>query len=158
MSITGGSPPRFTASTADDARKPPVPFQLEGVFSPESGRREDETWTENFAAVGAPPMSASLSLGDAWLLDDTTGQRVPNPGICVTFIRDCLPRDDAARFMALVHDRDRLVRGEALAKVMEYLVERYSGRPTGRPSSSGPGGSGVASGAEAAPSWPPSLP
>jgi len=152
--------PKFTASSATDRDLPPIPFDVEGVYAPgHSGPNGETTWTERFEACGVIPMAANASLTEAWVRDDATGRRQVNPGAVVSFLRDALPESEARRFMeTVVYDKHRLVKLETLAEIVEYLGNRYTGRPTGAPASSSAGGAPAASGAAGAPSWPPSLP
>lgn len=128
----------FAVSTAEDRSLPPIPFTLTGMYAADTGRTD--SWTESFQALGVPPLAVANSMAEAFFLDEATGRRQINPGAVIAFLRDALPGDQARRFMALVHDKDRLVKLDVLVDVMNYLVEKYVGRPTGLPSPSGPGG------------------
>lgn len=154
-----GQTPTFTASRDADRDLPPIPFTIEGVYAPgKTGPDGATKWTETYQALPVIPMAANASLTEAWVRDDATGRRQVNPGAVVSFLRDALPEDEARRFMELVYDKTRLVHLEALAEVVEYLGNRYTGRPTGAPASSSAGGAPAASGAAGAAPWPPSLP
>lgn len=151
--------PTFSASTAADRDLPPIPFTLTGVYAPgKTGPDGATEWSERYEACGVIPMAANASLTEAWVRDDATGRRQVNPGAVVSFLRDALPESEARRFMELVYDKNRLVKLETLAEVVEYLGGRYTGRPTGAPASSSGGGAPTAAGAQAGAPWPPSLP
>lgn len=143
--------PTFDASTSEDQDAPPIPFTLRGVYADPERK---EPWIEQFSALGTPPLAIANSMTEAFFLDEATGRRQVNPGAIITFLRDALPEDDARRFMGLVHDKSRLVKLSVLVNVMDYLVEKYVGRPTGLPSPSTSGGGNTAGGPAAPLAWP----
>lgn len=138
MALDDPNAPTFTVSAEPDKNLPPIRFTLTGVYAPgKHGPKgeDDKTWTEAFEALPIVPMAAAAALTEAFFVDDATGRRQQNPGAIVGFIRDALPDTEARRFMQLVHSKDKLMRIEVLADIVEYLSNRYTGRPTGAPSS-----------------------
>lgn len=144
-------PKTFTASDQGDQNRPPIPIRLEGVYAAGTQQPgQPEAWALDLKAMGMPPLAVMDSMRDAIIMDEGSGQQAYNPAAVIGFIRGALEPNDAQQFMALVHDKSRLVRLEVLGSVMLYLSERYTGRPIGAPSSSGSGGAQTAPGAQGA--------
>lgn len=150
-----GGAPTFSVSSSTDHQLPPIPFGISGVYAPgKTGPNGETEWSESFEALPVVPMAAAASMTEAFFVDEASGRRQVNPGAVIGFIRDALPEADARRFMALVYAKDKLIRIEVLSDLVQYLVNRYTGRPTGPLSSSSYGGAPAASGVEGGPSWP----
>lgn len=160
MAVEGAGPRRFVASTDADREAPPKPFELGGVYArgfvPDGS---DGTWVLELRAMGAPPLGAIDTMRDAVLTDERTGQQVYHPGAIMGFMRRVLEPDSAAQFSHLVDDRTRICKLEAIADIMLWLVEEYTGRsPTGAPSSSSSGGAQTGAGAPVGGPWPGAFP
>jgi len=63
-----------------------------------------------------------------------------NPGaaanVVTDFFKTVLVTESRERFDALTEDPDRIVTMETLSKIIEWLVEQYTDRPTERPEAS----------------------
>jgi hypothetical protein len=143
--------PDFAVSNEADQDLPPIPFSISGVYAPSS--QKSGTWRESFEAMALPPASIAANMAEMFFMDEASGRRQINPAAVTGFIRDTLPEDDSRRFMNVIYDKNRLVKIDVLIKVMDYLVERYTGFPTGRLSHSSPGGGTTGDGSPGPLGW-----
>jgi hypothetical protein len=146
-------PTTFSVSSQDTRGRQPIPIRLEGWYA--SGQvpaGSDGRWQLDLVAHGVVPLAAIATLSEAIIEDEASGQRGYNPAQVISFLSGALLPDSAIEFQRLVRDGSRLVDIADLAKVMLWLAEQYTGRPTPAPSSSSDGG--AQSGVGAAPASP----
>lgn len=105
-------------------------FDLAGDVVDDRGEYTGEEWAEHFRCLPELPGSALDKLGKSVGVNDR-GEQVYNRPSVIGFIEEAMPADEAARFLALVADRHRVVGLDTLAEVMKAINAYYNGpRPT----------------------------
>lgn len=115
----------FVPDSAPEKREP-ITFEI-GGFRESTG----EAWKEAFTCLPEAPSGVLDDLATSTLLDDQ-GNRKYNAPSLMAFCEGVLIDADVARFRAITHDKDRIVKIELLGEVMMYLAEQLTNRPTER--------------------------
>lgn len=103
----------------------PIPFEVVGVR-----RSNGEQWSEAFTAVAEAPGGVIFDVGSAERVNGE-GKTYLALGPLRDFFGQVLVETDRARFDAMIHDVDRVVRIDTLGEIFAWLVEGYAEVPTG---------------------------
>lgn len=119
-------------STRGKKRRKPIEFVLEGDYleppEPPDGYNADESgpwdpfWSESFITLPGIPAGAIDAL-QGTISSDGEGGRVYHTPSLVDFMTNVLPDKDVKRFLTTINDKNKLVEGPELGKLLMAVVE-----------------------------------